>query len=99
MIPSTSRWANGIIDRTPLQAPASTCAQVSFHVIEKESLKFKDLEHVGIEEGEQLFRDMLIGRPGRSAAFARRSFVADAGASVEDRGGKLEINQAFLLFA
>jgi hypothetical protein len=28
------------------------------HVIEKESLKFKDLEHVGIDKVEQLFRDM-----------------------------------------
>jgi hypothetical protein len=30
-----------------------------FHVIEKESLKFNDLEHVPIEKVEQLFRDML----------------------------------------
>jgi hypothetical protein len=29
------------------------------HVIEKESLKFKGLEHVGIEKGEQLFREVL----------------------------------------
>jgi hypothetical protein len=29
------------------------------HVIEKEALKFKDLEHAGIEKAEQLFRDML----------------------------------------
>ncbi len=29
------------------------------HVIEKESLKFKELEHVLIEKVEQLFRDML----------------------------------------
>jgi hypothetical protein len=28
------------------------------HVIEKETLKFRDLEHVLIEEVEQLFRDM-----------------------------------------
>jgi transposase len=28
-------------------------------VIEKESLKFKELEHVRIEKVEQLFRDML----------------------------------------
>ena len=29
------------------------------HVIEKESLKFKELEHVLIEKVDQLFRDML----------------------------------------
>ncbi|MGH6822889.1 MAG: hypothetical protein ACREC4_05260 [Methylocella sp.] len=29
------------------------------HVIERESLKFKELEHVLIEKVEQLFRDML----------------------------------------
>ena len=29
------------------------------HVSEKESLKFKDLDHAGIEKVEQLFRDML----------------------------------------
>jgi hypothetical protein len=29
------------------------------HVIEKESLKFKELEHVLIEIVEQFFRDML----------------------------------------
>ena len=29
------------------------------HVIEKESLNFKELEHVLIEKVEQLFRDML----------------------------------------
>ncbi len=29
------------------------------HVIEKELLKFKELEHVLIEKVEQLFRDML----------------------------------------
>jgi len=29
------------------------------HVIEKESLKIKELEHVLIEKVEQLFRDML----------------------------------------
>jgi hypothetical protein len=29
------------------------------HVIEKEALKFKELEHVLIEKVEQLFRDML----------------------------------------
>jgi arsenate reductase-like glutaredoxin family protein len=29
------------------------------HVIEKESLKFKELEHVLVEKVEQLFRDML----------------------------------------
>ena len=28
-------------------------------VIEKESLNLKELEHVGIEKVEQLFRDML----------------------------------------
>ena len=28
------------------------------HVIEKETLKIKELEHVGIEKVEQLFRDM-----------------------------------------
>ncbi len=28
------------------------------HVIEKESLRFKELEHVRIEKVEQLFRDM-----------------------------------------
>ena len=28
------------------------------HLIEKESLKFKELEHAGIEKVEQLFRDM-----------------------------------------
>jgi len=31
----------------------------SYHVIEKDSLKIKELEHVLIEKGEQLFRDML----------------------------------------
>ena len=29
------------------------------HVIEKESLRFKELEHVLIEKAEQLFRDKL----------------------------------------
>ena len=29
------------------------------HVIEKESLGFKELEHVLVEKVEQLFRDML----------------------------------------
>ncbi|MGH6846298.1 MAG: hypothetical protein ACREC0_02330 [Methylocella sp.] len=29
------------------------------HVIERESLKFKELEHFLIEKVEQLFRDML----------------------------------------
>jgi hypothetical protein len=29
------------------------------HVIEKEALKFEELEHVLIEKVEQLFRDML----------------------------------------
>jgi hypothetical protein len=29
------------------------------HVIEKDSLKIKELEHVLIEKVEQLFRDML----------------------------------------
>ncbi|MGH6856321.1 MAG: hypothetical protein ACRECP_01445 [Methylocella sp.] len=29
------------------------------HVIEEESLKFKELEHVLVEKVEQLFRDML----------------------------------------
>jgi hypothetical protein len=29
------------------------------HVIDKESLKIKELEHVLIEKVEQLFRDML----------------------------------------
>jgi hypothetical protein len=29
------------------------------HLIEKESLRFKDLEHALIEKVEQLFRDML----------------------------------------
>ena len=29
------------------------------HVIEKESLKFKEMEHVLIEKAEQLFREML----------------------------------------
>ncbi len=29
------------------------------HLIEKESLKIKELEHVRIEKVEQLFRDML----------------------------------------
>jgi hypothetical protein len=29
------------------------------HVIDKDSLKFKELEHVLIEKVEQLFRDML----------------------------------------
>jgi len=29
------------------------------HVIEKESLRFEDLEHVLIEKVDQLFRDML----------------------------------------
>ena len=29
------------------------------HVIEKESLKFKELEHVKLEKAGQLFRDML----------------------------------------
>src|ERR1700730_7933569 len=33
------------------------------HVIEKESLKCKDLEHGGIEKVEQVFRDMLYGGP------------------------------------
>jgi hypothetical protein len=29
------------------------------HPIEKESLRFKELEHVGLEKAEQLFRNML----------------------------------------
>jgi hypothetical protein len=33
------------------------------HVIEKEALRFKELEHVLIEKVEQLFRDMLWPLP------------------------------------
>jgi hypothetical protein len=29
------------------------------HLIEKESLRFKEVEHAGIEKGGQLFRTML----------------------------------------
>ncbi len=34
------------------------------HVIEKESLNFKELEHILIEKVEQLFRNMLWWRRG-----------------------------------
>jgi len=30
------------------------------HLVEKESLRFKELEHVLIEKVEQLFRNMLL---------------------------------------
>jgi hypothetical protein len=40
--------------------PRLECFPIAWnHVIEKETLKFRDLEHVRIEEAEQLFRDML----------------------------------------
>jgi len=41
-----------------LRVPASALADQWKHGIQKESFKFKDLEHVGIEKVEQLFRDM-----------------------------------------
>jgi hypothetical protein len=76
------------------------------HVIEKESLKFNDLEHIEIEKVERLFLGQALGRRGRSVAirnagcgFERRSFVAQAGLSIEHRRGKLEINQTFLRYA
>jgi hypothetical protein len=34
-----------------------------------ESLKFREWEHVGVEKGDQLFRDMLRGSIGQSLAF------------------------------
>ena len=42
-----------------LPVPASALADQWNHVIEKELFKFKDLEHVGIEKVERLFRDRL----------------------------------------
>jgi hypothetical protein len=49
------------------------------HVIEKESLKFKELEHVLIEKVERLFRDMLymadVGRAHRGAMEASRTVM------------------------
>ena len=36
-------------------------------MIEKESLRFKELEHVLIEKVEQLFRDMLEDHGNRNA--------------------------------
>jgi len=44
----------GCLERFPI---------TSHHVIKKEALEFKDLDHVRIEKGEQLFRDMLSGFP------------------------------------
>jgi hypothetical protein len=38
------------------------------HLIEKESLKFNELEHVLIEKVDQLFRNMLYARPENKAA-------------------------------
>ncbi len=63
----------------PVPAPASALERLPYtwnHVIEKESLKFKELEHVLIEKVDQLFRDMLVTRcppPGiRSGQTKRR---------------------------
>ena len=53
------RW-KGI--RNPLRLQISRLDRLPItrnHVIEKEVLKFKDLEQVLIEKVEQLFRDML----------------------------------------
>jgi len=41
------------------QIPARALPDHVNHVIEWGSLEFKELEHVGIEKVEQLFRDML----------------------------------------
>jgi hypothetical protein len=40
----------GVLERVPITWN---------HVIDKDSLKFKEVEHVLIEKAEQLFRDML----------------------------------------
>ena len=42
------------------------------HVIEKESLNFKELEHVRIEKVEQLFRDVLTVRGSPAGPRERR---------------------------
>jgi hypothetical protein len=36
------------------------------HLIEKESLRFKEVEHVGLEKVGQLFRNML--QPGKNSS-------------------------------
>ena len=58
-------------------------------MIGKESLKFKELEHVLIEKVEQLFRDMLymadVGRAHRGAMEASRTgHAAQAGGAAGD---------------
>ena len=51
------------------------------HVIDKESLKFKDLEHVKLEKVAQFFRDMLYAKArsrGQSAAASISQASRDA---------------------
>jgi hypothetical protein len=43
----------------PRGAAATALRDIRNHLIEKKSLRFKGLEHVGIEKGGQLFRNML----------------------------------------
>jgi hypothetical protein len=50
------------IYRVPLGRTGEGSERVTIkwnHLIGKDSLKIKELEHVGIEKVEQLFRDML----------------------------------------
>jgi hypothetical protein len=41
------------------------------HLIEKESLRFKEVEHAGIEKAGQLFQNMLSGENSESLAASR----------------------------
>jgi hypothetical protein len=47
----TSRLLTLMLERFPIRWN---------HLIEKESIRFKELEHVGIEKVGQLFRNMLM---------------------------------------
>jgi hypothetical protein len=38
------------------------------HLIEKESLRFKELDHVLIEKVERLFREHALGSPGQTTS-------------------------------
>ena len=71
ILPQASVFARQIVDRVDdaqgQPSPAAESRQIRLervpitwnHVIGKDSLKFKELEHVLIEKVEQLFRDIL----------------------------------------
>jgi hypothetical protein len=66
------------------------------HLIEKESLRFKELEHVLIEKVDQLFRNML--RKSRAYRFRRRGGNArDGGAAASRSSANLRETPANLL--